>query len=84
MKNRKKIVTALAVALVVTFCGVNHLRENFALFSSLTLNEVEALSSCESQGGYLIENCTPCKGAKCYDKSGEHKAKDCTYILVLA
>lgn len=48
------------------------------------MDSVEALSMCEGQGGYKIENCKPYKGATCYAPGGEFWAKDCTPILVSA
>ena len=84
MKKSKKTVAIFAVALIVTLCGANRLLINSTSYSSLTQNDVEALSACESRDGYVIQNCQGCKGKICRDPSGEFHADDCTYIYVQA
>ena len=83
MKKNKTILTTVTIAFVAAICGVDQLRDFSAVYSSLSLNDVEALSECESKDGYVISNCQTSKGSTCYDPSGEFKATDCTYILVI-
>lgn len=84
MKKKKTLLAAFAVLLVATLFSVKSLLGNSTLYSSLTMDSVEALSMCEGQGGYKIENCKSYKGATCYAPGGEFWAKDCTPILVSA
>ena len=84
MVKKQKTFAALALVLVMSLLGINSSKDSRILFSSLTMNDVEALSTCEGQGGYKLENCTPCKGKKCYAPGGEFWADGCTYISVLA
>ena len=84
MKKKKALFAAFAVTLVATLFSVKSLSENFTLYSSLTMDSVEAMSMCEGQGGYKIQNCQSCKGSTCYAPGGEFWAKDCTAILVSA
>lgn len=84
MVKKQSVFAAFAVALVMSLLDINSLRDNRNLYCSLTMNDVEALSMCEGQGGYKLENCTPCQGKTCYAPGGEFWAKNCTYIKMTA
>lgn len=84
MVKKQSVFAAFAVALVMSLLGINSLKDNRNLYCSLTMSNVEAMSMCEGQGGYKLENCTPSKGKTCYAPGGEFWAKDCTYIKMTA
>lgn len=81
---KKVFLATLVVALVSATISIYSLKRNSNLYSTLTINDVEALSMCEGQGGYKLANCQPSKGKTCYAPGGEFWASDCTYIAVVA
>lgn len=82
MKKIKVLFAVPAAVLAATIVAEITSKEDPKTYSSIICDDVEALSSCEDQGGYKLNNCNPCKGKTCYGPGNEFKAKDCTYISV--